>query len=244
MPTTSDLFKAIDCNNLSEVQRLIEDKEGLTYTHAYDYSSPLMHVAECGYLEMVRYLLDHDYCDVDEGNDQTWYSPLIAAVEKGHTEICRILIKYGADVDRQYEKEIESDESYQTFQEQGYSLTLAIEYENMEIARLLLENGADTESAKWFYDGQWNSNKTPLLLAIESDRFDLAEMLLEHGADVDGECTIRGELHTPLSYALALKLQGCITFLLKNGADTRKEIEDGQTVFEYAEELGRIELLN
>lgn len=68
-------------------------------------------------------------------------------------------------------------------------------------------------------------------------------MLLKHGANIDGECIIRGESHTPLSYAVAKRKQDWVTFLLKNGADIKKEIEDGKTVFEYAEELGRIEMI-
>ena len=102
-----------------EVKRLVEDNEGLLYTHAYDYSTPLMHATECGYLEIVRYLLDRNFCGIDEGNDQTWYSPLIVASENGHIEISKLLMDHGADVNRQYEKEIESDESYETWQEHG-----------------------------------------------------------------------------------------------------------------------------
>jgi hypothetical protein len=53
MPTTVDLYKAIAANNLEEVKTIIENSEGLSHSHAYDYSSPLMQAAECGYLEIV-----------------------------------------------------------------------------------------------------------------------------------------------------------------------------------------------
>lgn len=82
------------------------------------------------------------------------------------------------------------------------------------------------------------------MLALQRNSFEMAELVLKHGADVDGGCLISGETHTPLSYAIAKKKTDWISFLLKYGADTDKEIEGGQTVMEYAECLGRAELLN
>jgi ankyrin repeat protein len=230
MPTTDDLYNAIATNNLDEVISLIENEEGLSHSHAYDYSSPLMQAAESGNLEIVRYLLDRGYCSIDDGNDETWFSPLIVSSENGHVEITELLLKHGADVSRQYEKEVESDETNATCQEQGYPLTLAVENGHMEIVRLLLEHRANPECVRFNYDGQWNSEETPLLLALQRNSFDMAELLLKYGADVDSECLISDESHTPLSYAVAKKKTEWITFLMQHGADTDKEVEDGQTV--------------
>ncbi|CAH2031670.1 ankyrin repeat domain-containing protein [Trichlorobacter ammonificans] len=223
MPTTNDLYNAIADNKLEEVKNLIENGEGLSYSHAYDYSSPLLQAAESGHLEIVQYLLDRKYCCVDDGNDQTWYSPLIVACENGHAEISELLLKHGANVARQYEKETESDETYATYQEQGYPLTLAVENGHTEIVRLLLCHRADTESIRWSYDGQWNSEETPLLLALRQNSFEIAELLLKHGADIDGECLVNGETCTPLSYAMSKKMKEWIDFLTKNGADISKK---------------------
>lgn len=234
MPTTDDLYTTIAANNLEEVKSLIENEESLSHSNAYDYSSPLMQAAESGNLEIVRYLLDRGYCCIDDGNDETRYSPLIVASENGHVEITELLLKHGADVSRQYEKEIESDETYVTCQEQGYPLTLAVENGQMEIVRLLLEHRADTECIKYSYDGQFNSNVTPLLLALQRNSFEMAELLLKYGADVEGECLVNGETHTLLSYAVAKKKTEWIAFLLKHGTDIGKEVEDGKTVMEYA----------
>ncbi|OQY43594.1 MAG: hypothetical protein B6240_12035 [Desulfobacteraceae bacterium 4572_87] len=239
MATENDLFNAIQSNDIREVKRLVEDDDGLTYTHDYDYSTPLMHATECAHLDMVRQLLDSDFCDIDEGDDQTWISPLIVASEKGYTEISRLLMEHGADVNRQYEKEDDDG----TCEEQGYPLTVAVENEHMEIVRLLLEHGADPESIMWTYDGAWNTERTPLMLALQLNNFELAEILLELGADVDGECSIRSELHTPISYSVAKKKEDWASFLLKNGANIYREIDEGQTVLEYAKEIGCLKML-
>ena len=82
------------------------------------------------------------------------------------------------------------------------------------------------------------------MLTLQRNSFEMAELLLKHGANVDCECLIGGEPHTPLSYAVAKKKTDWIAFLLKHGADTGKEVEDGQTVMEYAEGMGRAVFLN
>lgn len=239
MATMSDLFNAIESNNIGEVKRLVEDEEGLDYTHDYDYSTPLMHATECAHLDIVRFFLDSELYFIDEGDDQTWISPLIVACEKGYTEISRLLMEHGADVNRQYEKEDDDG----ICQEQGYPLTVAVENEHKDIARLLLKHGADPESIMWDYCGVWNTERTPLMLALQLNNFELAKILLELGADVDGECRIRSELHTPLSYAVGKEKDDWATFLLENGANIHKEIDDGQTVLEYAKEIGRLKML-
>ena len=238
MPTMDDLYDSIAANNLESVKRLLENEDGLSYTNSYAYSSPLLQAAERGSLEIVSHLIDRNYCCIDDGNDATCYSPLMTASENGHVEIVRLLLKNGANVNRMYEKEEDCEESFSTGQEQGYPLTLAVENCNANIVQLLLEYKADPDCIKYRYDGTWNFEETPLLLAMYSNDTAMAELLLKHGADVDGECLVNGEPHTPLSYAVAIKKEDWIQFLLSRGADIEKEIQDVVTVAEYSEGLG------
>ena len=110
MPTDKDLFAAIESNSLNDVKELIEDEDSISYAHSYDYSSPLLQSTELQQIDIVNYLLSSNYSDVDEGVEETCFSPLMAACEKGYAEIAKILLEYGANVNLQYERE----------EEQGY----------------------------------------------------------------------------------------------------------------------------
>ena len=233
MPTDKHLYDAIDNNDLDQVKCLIESEDPLSYAHAYDYSSPCLQATERGHIEILHYLLEKDYCFVDEGIENTCYSPLMAACENGYAEIAKMLIQHGADINRQFEKEYE----------QGFALTLAIENGHTNIVKLLLDQGANTECVKWSYDGIGNFRETPFLLAMQHNHTEDMKLLLEYGADVDGECVISSEAHTPLSYSVARNKTEWIQFLLIHGADVHKIVEDGFSVAEYAERLGRLELL-
>jgi ankyrin repeat protein len=243
MPSTADLYNAIAADDLTAVERLLADPEGLTLTHAYDRSTPLLQATKLGYVGIVRCLLVGDRFFIDEGDDQTCFTPLMAACENGSVEIVRLLLAAGAKVNAQYEREFESDETFAVCQEVGYPLTLAVDNGEKEIAALLLEHGADPGAVRCFYNGWDNFNETPLLLAVQANRLDLAELLLQHGARVDGECLVAGEPHTPLSYAIECSKAEWTQFLLRHGADADMQV-DGESVREYAERLGREELLH
>ena len=168
----------------------------------------------------VRRLLESGCCCVNGGDDQTGYTPLLVASENGYLEIARLLLEQGAEVNQQYVREFDSDESFAVHQQQGYSLTLAIGNGHAQVVQLLLEKGADPNTIKWNYDGEWNYRLTPLLLALYEDSFEIAELLLRFGADLHGECLIRGNAYTPLSLAVEKKKAAWVTFLRKHGTDS------------------------
>lgn len=217
MATTTDLYNAIEENDFEAVKRIYADSDGLTQTDSW--SAPLFQSAGLGHTEIVRYLLENCDLFVDDGDDTTWYSPLMTACENGYLEIAKLLLKHGADANRQYEKEYDSDESYSTCQEMGYPLTLAVDGGHTEIIRLLLEYGADTECEKYSYDGSFNSRETPLMLALRGNRVEIAEILITNGADCCAECLIDGEAHTPLSFCIARAELDRVQWLLDRGAD-------------------------
>lgn len=195
-----------------------------------------------GKVEIVkRFIEENDSC-VDDGDDTTCYSPLMAACENGYFEIAQLLLKHGADPNRQYEKESDSDETFSTCQEQGYPLTLAIEGGSADIVRLLLENGADIEVSKYDYDGRYNSHETPLLLALRHNQLEMADLLITNGADCCADCMINGESHTPLTYFIARAEPDKVRWLIEHGADPNcfvKFADIGKAnVFMYAVHLG------
>lgn len=241
MATTTDIYIAIEENNLDEVKRVYPNGASLTLTNSHAYSVPLYQAACLGHTDIVRYLLEKHDLFVDDGDDTTCFSPLMTACENGYLEIAELLLKHGADVNRQYEKETESDETDTTYQELGYPLTLAVENGHAEIVRLLLEYDADTECVKWSYDGS-NTSQTPLMLALRSNKLEVAELLIANDANCCGECRIESKAHTPLSYYIACADLERVKWLLDHGADPNclAEIDDMGNIsgFMYAVYLG------
>ncbi len=95
-------------------------------------------------------------------------TPLTLAISKGHTEIVKLLLEYGADAD------------YRTSEYYDTPLMLAARKGRTEIVKLLLEYGADINESKLL-----NSGKSALIVAADYGFTDIVEILLENGADPD-----------------------------------------------------------
>jgi len=93
-------------------------------------------------------------------------TPLTLAISKGHTEIVKLLLEYGADAD------------YRTSEYDDTPLMLAARKGYTEIIKLLLEYGADINESKLL-----NSGKSALIVAADYGFTDIVEILLENGAD-------------------------------------------------------------
>lgn len=52
--------------------------------------------SEEGYLHMVRKILNHNASIINAGKSGRWYTPLVAATQKGHTNIVKELLNRGA----------------------------------------------------------------------------------------------------------------------------------------------------
>jgi ankyrin repeat protein len=97
--------------------------------------------------ELVKLLIEHG-AKVDQVEDRGGRSPLNHAIEAGYTEIARMLIESGADVNR------ENGSGY-------IPLHSAISGRNMECTNLLIQYGADVNRV-------YGDNKTPLYLATSN----------------------------------------------------------------------------
>ena len=96
-----------------------------------------------------------------------WVTVLHEAAESGHLEVCKALIRYGADVNK-----AAAASGFIT------PLVQAAESGNMQVAQLLVENGA-------FVDGVDDTSISPLISAVDSGHHDIAKYLLSKGADVN-----------------------------------------------------------
>ncbi|MDR2547992.1 MAG: ankyrin repeat domain-containing protein, partial [Rickettsiales bacterium] len=106
-------------------------------------------------------------------------TPLHVAIWKGNAEVAKLLVKYGANVNDNYERN-------------RTPLHIAIGRKQLEIARLLIKNGANV-NAKTNNHGK--DDLTPMHLAIFADTLEFIELLANYGAIVDERESTEG--HTP-----------------------------------------------
>ena len=94
--------------------------------------SALFRAAYCNHVDVVRLLLEFR-AEVDRREDAYGKTPLMAASEEGHEEVCRVLLDAGADVDASEEKG-------------RCALYYACAHGHTSTAQLLLDHGADVSA--------------------------------------------------------------------------------------------------
>lgn len=144
-----------------------------------------------GLADVVRLVIDsgedlNAICnDYDDGDDDTEWTPLHAAIHKGHLDVAILLLERGADT------EIRSslDET---------ALHVASDRGCAEIVQQLISHGADLNAECHDFDDYFNDVEwTPLHVASRDGTPSIAKMLLEHGANPDHFC--RTALHVASS---------------------------------------------
>ncbi|XP_015905109.1 uncharacterized protein [Parasteatoda tepidariorum] len=132
--------------------------------------TPLHRAARLGYPEAVAYCLQTKCVSVN-ARDNAGYTPLHECCSRGHLDIARALLQYGADVNASAAGGIRP-------------LHDAVENDHVEIVRLLLSYGADPTIATY-------SGLEPMKLARSAM---MAEFLQGFFADISGELDIRPHL--------------------------------------------------
>jgi ankyrin repeat protein len=97
--------------------------------------------------------------------DRSGKTALLWASERGHSEIIRLLLEKGADINAQGG-------------ENGNAIQCAAREGNLEIVQLLLEKGADINAQGGEYDNALQG-------AVRRGHLEIVQLLLENGADVN-----------------------------------------------------------
>ncbi len=157
----SDIFEAIDKNDLQAVKDFLMKDPLLVNADENDGWTPLHRAALHGHKEIAEML-------IDKGNDvnaQEMFgnTPLHKAALYGHKEVTEFLISEGADFDL---KENFNGET---------PLHLAAMQSHKDVVEFFISKGADVNAKD--YDGH-----TPLYFAMKFGNQDIIELLKHHGA--------------------------------------------------------------
>jgi len=150
--------------------------------------------------------------DVNAKDDSGW-TPLIHAANRGHNEVAALLIAKGADVNAKNEGGVTT-------------LSFAVSEGHKEIAELLIAKGADVNTKD---DSGW----TPLYYAARRGHKEIAELLIAAGADVNAK-TEDGYSDTPLHLAAREGHKEIAELLIAKGADVNAKRYDGETPLDLA----------
>jgi len=121
------------------------------------------YAAFCGLHSVVRALAIEHSEDVNSRSFDDGSTPLHLASQKGHVEVARLLVGYGADAAAQ--------------DGEGWTpLHRASERGHLDVARFLVEHGADVAA-------QDGGGSTPLYWAFERGHLVLARLLIKHRTD-------------------------------------------------------------
>ena len=195
-----------------------------------DGETPLMATARAGSVPGVRALLEQQV-DVNATENLQKTTALMRAAAEGHTDIVDLLLKAGADVNKQAHvtslatRTINSDHPTGGFT----ALMWAARNGHEATVQRLAAGGADLNLKN-------GDGATAMMIAIYNDRFDMAARLLESGADAnDGSLYVAVEMResTTDQFAFdgsrlrpnhpnALTALDLIKRLLDKGADPNK----------------------
>ena len=157
---------------------------------------------------------------------------LMLAARKMHTELVKLLIDNGADLN------IKGGSNY------GYTaLMYAVKEGNTEIAKLLLDNGADLNIKDSF-------GYTALMFAVREGNTEIVKLLLDNKADISGEINYQKEVMYPADYknnelmsAAEKGYTEIVELLIDNGADPNIKNMYGDTALMSAVEKGYTEIV-
>ena len=192
--------------------------------------TPLTSSAARGYIDCVKFFIENGAC-VNSLNPDEEEFPLVLAAVNGQTEIIKILLDAGADVNRK--------------RFSGFSaLTRASGAGHHETLKILLERGAATatdEALEWAADGghdkclklllqakyEKQECSAPLHKAIMKGYVDCADILIKAGADVNsrhyGSPFRNSGNSTALFEAVKSDHVQCVKKLMEAGADVNED---------------------
>ncbi|VDI79941.1 Hypothetical predicted protein [Mytilus galloprovincialis] len=212
--------------------------------------SPLFEAVSRGQLGTVKMLLDHhaNFKELLNGR----YC-LCEAVERGHTDVVRVLLEYGSDPNVS-----DQDDNYplllatsinnvditsvlvrfganinQCSKHLHTPLSIASYFGRASLVKYLLENGADISSDN-------DNNETALHIAVRSTNPKVVELLLAHKSDPN-VCNVHG--NSCLSEAAFYGREDSVKILIKNKAEIDSSNKLGETPLFRAGRAGNLKVV-
>ena len=204
----SDIFKAVEDNDVATVKALIESGVDVNQCDA-SVKTPLHIAAENGYVEIVKELMGAG-ADIRK-TDNRLYTPLLAAASG-----CR---SYEDQLKIELWKEGKDNRSYQPHSKCGH----------YEVIKELIEAGAQIAHVGFFV------GTTPLREAIYGRNVDIVNILVLNGDEIN-EKSDTGI--TPIELAVQHGETEIVKELLKFGADTNLDTDEGKSLIFIAVEKG------
>lgn len=209
---------ALGRNGHEQVAKLIYSAGGrLGKISKDDQVNPMMDYAcSLGFTEVVSQLIEY-------GVKPNAHFAIMAAQE-GKSEVLKLLISSGLDVNQKDDK--------------GDAILFsAISFGGVDCVKVLVENGADINFEKNTDKG---STGPALILASLTGRLPVVRYLAKSGADLDIQNSF-GE--TALMLAAAKGHYDIVDFLIKSGANVNKQKKAGTTAVKFAAGIGNTEIL-
>jgi len=183
-----------------------------------------------GCLNTISLALDAgaDISKMDSDTESTYMTALQWAVEQGHTDTVRLLLKKGAfDPDYQYFSPW--DETYLR------SFYRAIEEGDVDLVRLFVKAGADPYH-RYAYELEYEIISPLELVCMYNDRPDMVKAMLPAKAGAKEKAQV---CNSALVLAVEEGHIECIRALLRDGCDPNiKDTATGMTALETALEIG------
>ncbi|MBN2544541.1 MAG: ankyrin repeat domain-containing protein [Spirochaetes bacterium] len=158
----SDIFTAIEQNDLKSVKRIIKENKNVLLNQDVNYDYPIFYAIQLKSGEIVKYLMKFEINHTLTSLDDIYI--LNYADTFANFEIVKILIESGLDID--------------TLDTEKKTLLMAAPYGNRkELADYLIKKGANVNYQDPVH------GQTALILCGFYGSYDVAMLLLENGAD-------------------------------------------------------------
>ena len=182
--------------------------------------SPLYYASLFGFRDLAEHIIKDHPEQVNEKGGRN-YSPLAAALYKGHFHVAELLLQHGASINV-------TGHNNQT------PLQAASVGGRSDVARWLLDHGADKHSQRDDLAG-------PIHLATANGHLEVIKALLEHEVNID---SADKDGRTPLHLASYAGKADIVGLLLNEGANPNAVDKDGRTSSSFATTTEVIRLLD
>ncbi|GBM44967.1 Ankyrin repeat domain-containing protein 17 [Araneus ventricosus] len=246
----SSLAEACTHGDINTVKKLLEEGRNVNEV-TEDGESLLSLAASSGYFELAQLLLAMKANVEDRGlKDMT---PLMEAANAGNTDIVKLLIQHGADVNAQTSQEkklkgakVKNQDMNMKSQQEIHGaipsivcpegntpLMFACAAGHVDIVRILLDAGARVEDHN-------ENGHTPLMEAASAGHVEVAKLLVERGASINTHSNEFKESALTLAcYKGHLEM---VRFLLEAGADREHKTDEMHTALMEASMDGHVEV--